>query len=295
MALSSQESEALTWLPSGWDGRTSFIVSVTPLVKEYSSTTSQNLIYMKTSQPLKQLSIEDELTSSQGDSPANPSQQQAKERAHKMTATSGLRCLESYERFPQHSSWVRMFVASLIGTDQMENPIWYSTKCALIWKLRATKSHRLFFQLAVKTHPIEETAFGLLPTPQTVNREKTEEQAKERHEKYGGTTRGLYLTDQAALGLLPTPTEDCMNPRDKKYAQGGTPLTLAIHDLLPTPRASDERKHWRTENWKGSDLGSEMNHRLGKRSHLNPHFVEEMMGFPKGWTLSPFLSGEPEA
>lgn len=39
MVLSSQESEALTWLPSGWDGRTSFIVSVTPLVKEYSSIT----------------------------------------------------------------------------------------------------------------------------------------------------------------------------------------------------------------------------------------------------------------
>lgn len=29
-----------------------------------------------------------------------------------------------------------------------------------------------------------------------------------------------------------------------------------------------------------------------KTSQLNPLFVEEMMGFPEGWTLSPFLNGE---
>jgi hypothetical protein len=30
----------------------------------------------------------------------------------------------------------------------------------------------------------------------------------------------------------------------------------------------------------------------GKTSQLSPQFVEEMMGFPKGWTASPFQSGE---
>jgi hypothetical protein len=30
----------------------------------------------------------------------------------------------------------------------------------------------------------------------------------------------------------------------------------------------------------------------GKTSHLSPLFVEEMMGFPKGWTASPFQSGD---
>jgi len=221
---------------------------------------------MKTSKNLKQLSIMDELTSSQGDSLASPSPMQGKGKAHKMTVTSGLKCLESYERFPHHSSWVRMFVASLIGVAQMENPIWYSTRCALTWKLRGTKSHRLYFQLAVKTLPTDETAFGLLPTPQTVNREKTEEQARERHEKYGGTTRGLYLTNQAAMGMLPTPTTSCQN--------AGTAV----------------------ERTDGVSRRSELNHLVsqeaGISSQLNPLFVEEMMGFPKGWTLSPFQNGE---
>jgi hypothetical protein len=30
----------------------------------------------------------------------------------------------------------------------------------------------------------------------------------------------------------------------------------------------------------------------GKTSQLSPLFVEEMMGFPKGWTASPFQSGD---
>ena len=34
---------------------------------------------------------------------------------------------------------------------------------------------------------------------------------------------------------------------------------------------------------------------LGKGSQLSPLFVEEMMGFPKNWTASPFESGEEKA
>ena len=72
-----------------------------------------------------------------------------------------------------------------------------------------------------------------------------------------------------------------------------THLTEEIEfGLLPTPRTSDKNMHWKTENWKGDDLGSYINEMLGTRSHLNPLFVEEMMGFPKNWTTLPFLNGE---
>jgi hypothetical protein len=61
--------------------------------------------------------------------------------------------------------------------------------------------------------------------------------------------------------------------------------------LLPTPTKSDFQPRWKTENWKGtSDLPSVINEMLGTRSQLNPLFVEEMMGFPKNWTLSAFQS-----
>ena len=234
----------------------------------------------------------DELTSSQEAFPASPSLVQGKEKAHKMTVTSGLRCLESYERFPQHSSWVRMFVASLIGLDQMENPIWYSTRCALTWRLRGTKSHRLYFQLVAKTLPTDEIEFSLLPDPQTVNREKTEEQARERHEKYGGTTRGLYLTDQAAMGMLPTPTAfDYNTPRsqeawDKAKEKHGDALQnplkqMAAFGLLPTPTtknvtggAVQVNKNGKRQNKGGTEFSAQL-HDLAKSQMLPTPMAQE--------------------
>jgi site-specific DNA-cytosine methylase len=59
--------------------------------------------------------------------------------------------------------------------------------------------------------------------------------------------------------------------------------------LLPTPTKMDYKVRYKTKNWKGkSDLPSVINEMLGTRSQLNPLFVEEMMGFPKNWTLSAF-------
>jgi hypothetical protein len=67
---------------------------------------------------------------------------------------------------------------------------------------------------------------------------------------------------------------------------------MAKMGMLPTPKASDERRHWKTDKWEGSDLGSHINEICGTRSHLSPRFVAEMMGFPPNWTELPFLNGE---
>jgi hypothetical protein len=72
----------------------------------------------------------------------------------------------------------------------------------------------------------------------------------------------------------------------------GKMALLHKQGMLPTPRTSDERMHWKTENLKGSDLGSHINEIFGTRSHLSPQFVMEMMGFPTDWTILPFLNGE---
>jgi hypothetical protein len=106
-------------------------------------------------------------------------------------------------------------------------------------------------------------------------------------------------TEEIGSGLLPTPkvveapSASWENRKlDSKYKPGVTLTDLKIWVLLPTPRTSDERMHWKTENWKGDDLGSQINEMLGIRSHLSPQFVMEMMGFPTDWTLLPFLNGE---
>jgi hypothetical protein len=81
----------------------------------------------------------------------------------------------------------------------------------------------------------------------------------------------------------------------EKYPNGTTMPNLAtqVHGMLPTPVKSDHQNRWKTENWDGtSDLPSVINTALGTGSQLSPLFVEEMMGFPKNWTVLPFQNGE---
>ena len=138
---------------------------------------------------------------------------------------------------------------------------WYSTRCAMIWKGKAMQYNRFLFLLQVSAHRTKDKGFGLLLTPTTKEDPVNLEKFKKRMEKYpNGTT-------------MPN-------------------LATQVMGMLQTPRASDKNMRWKTDNWKGDDLCSQVNEIFGTRSHLNPLFVEEMMGFPKNWTTSPFLNGE---
>ena len=101
-------------------------------------------------------------------------------------------------------------------------------------------------------------------------------------------------------GLLPTPTKK-NNDQRTPYSQGGRPLMcMLLKGYLPTPQKSDSemtpitrynlslnrkngQKHQRCLN---TVLGEYLTERgiTGTNSRLNPRFVEEMMGFPIGWT-----------
>ena len=200
------------------------------------------------------------MTSLPGDSLVNHTQLPGSDLAKKMSATCGPRCLERYERLPRVGLLARMFAGYLVGMEG-----WYSTRCKLTWKLVGTKSGRLYFQLAVSTLPTDGIGFGLLPTP-------------------------TAMVDEAPIEKV-----DARN--QKQIERGNSPFILglgqqAMRGLLPTPRTTDQRMHWKTENWKGDDLGSWMNEMCGTRSHLNPLFVAEMMGFPLDYLTLPFQSGE---
>ena len=73
--------------------------------------------------------------------------------------------------------------------------------------------------------------------------------------------------------MLPTPTT-----RDYKGANSMEHLT----------RESNNRNHH-------DQLPNAVKLATGKDSQLNPLFVEEMMGFPKNWTSSPFEGGDEKA
>jgi hypothetical protein len=114
----------------------------------------------------KQISLftEEQLTFLRADSLVNHTHPQESDSVKRIRDTSGQRCLEQFERFSRPGLWAKMFAGLLIGTEG-----WYSTRCKLIWKLKATKSHRFYFQLVPSTLPTEGIEFGLLPTPLASN------------------------------------------------------------------------------------------------------------------------------
>jgi hypothetical protein len=183
---------------------------------------------------------------------------------------------------------------------------WYSMRCKLSWKLKATKCSRFYFQLVPSMLPIEETGYGLLPTPTGMVGDAYADNSPNSHLRH--TPNIATLAEQ---GLLPTP-----NTRDWKDNIGngkdapsigvtrGYSLGQKINSMLPTPAASDWKGAYRPESMKNKDGTFSREERLvniylktgeeynSKTSQLSPHFVMEMMGFPTDWTLLPFLSGE---
>jgi len=111
--------------------------------------------------------------------------------------------------------------------------------------------------------------------------------------RWGSMRNGVsYLRPIPALpicasesGLWPTPTRDSATERSSKYAQGGTPLTLAVK-LWPTPTRRDYRSDKCTPEVKAERDA----HSRGKTlpwvvgGLLNPEWVEWLMGWPIGHT-----------
>lgn len=241
----------------------------------------------------KQISLfgEDILMFYRADSRANRSALQESEEAQRITVTSGLKCLEQLERLPQIGLWAKTFVGLLVGTGG-----WYSTRCALTWKLLGTKSCRYYCQLVASMPPTAEKEYGLLPTVQT--------QGLKRCNAEG-------MNEFMPLTMLPTPTAiDSGSGRVNKSLSSGakerpTIALMAKKGLLPTPTATGYNGSVSPEKLirKDGKLRSDTLRNLpgvmglhkaedGSTFQLNPQFVAEMMGFPPDWTVLPFQSGE---
>jgi hypothetical protein len=194
---------------------------------------------------------------------------------------------------------------------------WYSSRCALTWKLKGTKFSRLLFQLHPKTHRTEEIEFGLLPTPTAVQRDHPERVealkatgATTMMSRLNGENRPNSILDAMNFyGMLPTPTAmDSTNATatmKSSQVKDGSMHSVTLNryimnnPLLNTPTCSDKNGGCTRSNPKlqlGSSLVNEMhgvlNRPTGTTSQLNPRFVAEMMGFPPNWTELPFLNGE---
>ena len=158
---------------------------------------------------------------------------------------------------------------------------------------------------------------GLLPTPMSseishTNRVKELKAAgaTDFQSRANGAKRPNGLMDFLEFhDLLPTPNAvegtkytHKLNPK----SQMGRSLTaLAVNGLIPTPAARDykgntitttRRRKGQFTRWGEmlpdfiTRLQEEQTGDLKASPQLNPLFVEEMMGFPLGWTTYPFLS-----
>ena len=87
---------------------------------------------------------------------ANHSAQREIERVNKTQDISGLKCIDLYESYGHDGSFARMLVDTLNSA---------STRFSRHWRMRATPSGRLLFQLAVSMPRTDGTEFGYWPTP----------------------------------------------------------------------------------------------------------------------------------
>jgi hypothetical protein len=207
-----------------------------------------------TSQNQISLFGEAELTFSPAGFPASHLAPQDSERARMMTATSGRRCLERFEKLRQPSSWAKTLTAFLLG--QMD---WYSRPCALTWKMKVTKSQRIAFQLVARTPRTKGIDGGLLATPMA------QDTIERKNPAYMRKMREGYTIDlNSTIAMLPTNRQ-----RDwKGITQRGK---HAPGDGIANTFAAMEAN--------GMSTGLK----------LQPAFAFWMMGYPEDWTLRPFL------
>ncbi len=144
--------------------------------------------------------------------------------------------LEQFEKFNRVGLWAKKFADLLIGMEG-----WYSMKCSLTWKLRATKSHRFYFQLVPLTLPIEEIGFGLLPTPTCIDQSNATATMKSTQVKEG-SMHSVTLTRAMVMGMLPTPIagdwKGQLRSDGTANMLSGKMALLHKSGMLPTPDAS---------------------------------------------------------
>lgn len=252
----------------------------------------------------KQISLftEENATSSQVDFLVNRTQQPESGLAKMMNATYGRRCLERYGRLAPDTLWAKTFPALLVGMEG-----WCSMRCRLTWKLRGTKSSRLYFLLQVSELPTEGIEYGLwlLKTPTKMDGEVSSGKAKPVSGNSGTLAQEImsgYKPTMEKLGLLPTPRASANENRQTKLSpsqlagkHGLSLAALAGEGLLPTPAASNYKGASSTEalekrgrlKVKADNLADQFAI-SGKTSQLNPRFVLEMMGFPPNHCDSAF-------
>jgi hypothetical protein len=172
---------------------------------------------------------------------------------------------------------------------------------------QGTMQNGQLFQQVMWEPAIAGSAFGLLRTPTTgmVNQDRSQDPSYMSKLITKGQTVTLAAQIKSEeMGLLPTPTAGDSKGRGYFYQRkngvvvGWNPSLCGavgaakVPTALPTPTTRD----WKDGSQQACRntppnglLGREIHHvqdspLIGPPMYLNPSFVEEMMGYPIGWT-----------
>lgn len=251
------------------------------------------------------------------------------EKERKTTAISGQNLNVPYEKSDRLGLLVRMLLESYQWYNPARVLIWktcllrsvrksknsLSNPSAKTLKTKDILSNRWLFRLVPSVHPISETECGLLPTITASD-----------YKKRGPNSKQVGIAEFIRMNLFPTPQAVdssigavigqndhfilTKNGLPRKVNQNGSNgsvglarifqiFPLKTTELLLTPSATDgvraafsmdSLKNHRKKNAEKSNLAEQIAHKVGGgTSQLNPLFVEEMMGFPTYWILTPFL------
>ena len=204
---------------------------------------------------------------------ASHSVQPGSDEARKMTVTSGRKCLELYRRLDPVGSLVRMLLAS---------SHWRSTKCFLTWKESATPAKRLLFRLVPSMPRTGETVVPFWATP--TERDSKGANSMEHLTREGRRNHTDQLANQVRFWPMPSAMDAKGLDRNLWKDATATRSVLLCQKIamFPTPLARDFKSPDMDPNSKRFSQKTELPSVVG--GQLNPAWVEQMMGFPIGWT-----------
>ena len=204
ISICSAESEDSHSRADGQESKPSHSAKSSHTPSESSEKTSQEFGYSKTFGNFQQLNFASLSCLPEG-TRASLSAKPGSAEARKMTATSGLRCLELSE----HQGRLGYSLKMLLGMSR-----WASTKCLLTWKAKITPCNRLLFQLAPWTPRTDEIESGFWATPRASLAMSAANIDKLSEDKFPN------LETQVARSLLPTPIADDaknVNPKENRF------------------------------------------------------------------------------
>ena len=182
---------------------------------------------------------------------ANPSQSLESKELKKIRDTSGQKCLDLSKNVGQLGLLEKMLVDTLNSV---------STQYYRTWRVKDTPQGHLVFQLVASVPTTKENASGLWPTPTAMTGGQGIAPSHKKG-KHGWNTGAavqdslsknpirMWPTPRAAIGMNMKLTENMAKLRHKKYLE----TEVAYQEKAPG-------------------------------GHLNPKWVEWLMGYPIGWT-----------